>query len=248
MYYQNGQRVGTPVRRANGKTHIHRTARSYLVCNNARRRHQCDNKGRVRYEILEPAILNFLVEVFPRGLLAMPGDVSNDPLSILRNEMADLERRTELTIIQLDNAIANLQLVRSRSLSAKAAQLENEIDELNAHVEQVRLRIEVEENAPSSEDALASIGDLHASLTSTDEGERYSARVKTHQALRQLVKKMWCNRDGSVHMIVGNNALFLRVEADGEISNLTYLNVVYQGPDGQSDWHPDDDERMTGSD
>ncbi|WP_333605177.1 recombinase family protein [Novosphingobium sp.] len=204
MYYQNGQKVGTTVRRSNGKIHIHRTARSYLKCNNARRNHNCSNKTAIRYEVLVNAILDtFLSAVADDEFFK-----AKPAINRLREEIAEQERQKALKETQLNTVVENLVEAHSKALAHKAAQLETEVEELDAALSELRDKLKVEEGAASPEQVAEVVKNARAALESDDPEISYAARLKVHQVFQGLFSRITCFPDGETAAFVDGLAVW----------------------------------------
>jgi len=213
MYYQNGQKVGTPVRRSNGKSHIHRTARSYLKCNNARRNHNCSNKTAIRYEVL----LNAILDTFLSAVADDEFFKAKPAINRLREEIAEQERLKALKETQLNTVVENLVEAHSKALAHKAAQLEQDIEELGIALSESRDKLKVEQGAATPEQVAEVVKNARAALGSDDPEISYAARLKVHQVFQGLFSRITCFPDGETAAFVGELAVW-SFDKDGKMS------------------------------
>lgn len=204
MYYQNGQKIGTPVRRSSGKTHIHRTPRSYLKCNNARRNHNCSNKTAIRYEVLTNAILDTFLSAITDEEFFKTKPVINQ----LREALAEQQRQKDLKETQLGTVAENLMEAHSKILAHKAAQLETEIEEIDAKLAALGDELEMEEGAASPEQVAEIVKNAREALDSADPEVSYAARLKVHQVFQGLFSHMTCDPDGGTAIVISDMAVW----------------------------------------
>lgn len=242
MYYSSNMKAGRPTghkSKLDGRplNYICGTDRSYFKCNNARRNHQCDNKTNVRYEMLESEVLRTLMPLAMGQTLDKP----TDKQAALTSQIAEQERQIEVKQKQLENVMENLMSFASKALAQKAAQLEEEIEEHQQAIVPLRRNLERERGAARPDEYIEQLIASQAALSSTDADIRYGARVKTHQALTGLIKSMECDRDGNTHIVIGQDVLMFSIGPKGDWLGSQFLQEEIIGPDGERNWHPDEE-------
>ena len=211
-------------------TEVH--GRSYIRCGNAMRKHNCTNSKSHKYEVVEQATLDMLFEVAMNKTAFEP----NAAVSLLVTRVAEQERQIEVKRQQLSTLMDNLMAVHSKAMAQRVAEIEEALEADEVTLGELRIALAHEKGSSQPEENLNAIFAVRQALTSEDEEERYSARVKTQQSLKLLIDQMICQRDGSTHISLRNSSVHLIIEYDG-----TKRGIFYQGPDGEDDWHPDDD-------
>lgn len=242
MYYSKNISAGRPMNhksKLDGRTlsYISGTDRSYYKCNNARRNHQCDNKTSVRYETLEREVLRALMPLAMGNALNKPSDKQ----AALISQIAEQERQIEVRQKQLETVTANLMEFHSKALAQKASLLEDEIDAYQKGLVPLKRALEREQGTARPDEYVAQLVASQAALSSDDKDIRYGARVKTHQALTGLITSMKCDREGNTHIVIGQDAVIFSISPKGEWLGSAILQTETIGPDGERNWHPDDE-------
>lgn len=243
MYYSSQQKAG---RRTNHKSkldgrrldYLCKTDRSYMRCNSNRRGHTCTNNRNIRYETLEKGVLDTLFDYAMRNVAFQPSDA----VKALVESAAEHERLIDIKRRQLDTLSENLMTVFSKTIAAKVATLEQEIEQDEIKLGELQREVEVAKGSSRPEEALKSLASVREALTSEDADERYGARAQTHQSLRALISRMDCDPEGNTHTVIGENAFYLQFNAEGQcLGGQPLAGAVFQGPDGEPDWHPDEE-------
>lgn len=240
LHLQSQSKPGTIKRDTNKngtfRYSVQKTSRSYLHCKNATRRYGCKNRKMIRYECLEVGILDALFLLANRDTNFAP----DSKAAGLQSNIAEQERLIKIKQEQLETVTENLMTVVSKALAEKASQLENELEADRAAVDFTRHELSQEIGAARPEDNIEALLSGRADLNSEDEDIRQAVRGKTNLALRGLINAMECDENGETHVRVGNNALYLHFDTSGQCTGvLPGQNVVYAGPNGEIDWHPD---------
>lgn len=217
---------------------------SYLKCHNALNhvtdeatsQQRCQNRNWVRYEKLEQAVVQFAA-----GWLALHRQSApSADVEALEVEIADARRFLEDKQRQADNAAVSFTRTSSATMERLMLQLEAEVVEDQKAVQALEDRITTLRTRAPSPDFLNQIEEQRTALYSEDDEERSAARVAMKQTLRHLIKSMECDTERNTHVILGDNTLLLSFNNEGElIGNQPGQNIVYAGPNGEIDWHPD---------
>ncbi len=235
MYFESQQKVG---RRTGHKlldgtpsTYVAKTDRSYYRCNSARRGHTCTNKTRIRYETLERAVLDCMFDLAMKDSTFKPSDA----VARLSIAHAELERSISTKRVQMQRGSDNLLEVFSKSLAQRVAQLETEVEADEAQLASIKRDLEIERGALRPEEDASLLLAARDALNSDDADARYLARVQTHQSLTRLIDQMFCDTRGETHITLNNSDVYVHIAPDGRTSAM-----IHEGPDGQRDWHPDE--------
>ena len=140
---------------------------SYLRCNNWRRNHICGNRVSIRYEVLERAVLDYFGHEAVETVLRPNGREQT-----ARVEIAEHERIIGLKRGQLKNAIELLTDTPLKALAEKAAELEAEIDQLEAELQVQAQALEVLLGEGIPADNVAAIQSVLDAIESDDADAR----------------------------------------------------------------------------
>lgn len=217
MNMKPGIRTGDKVKNRPGLCNI---PRSYLKCVNAVRRvtgddgkRVCTNTKGVRYERLEPAILDQIMTV------ALDNDRFNaNEVSATRVALAEAERDLEHTkeaIVQINLALEEKYLP---SLVATLAKLEAKLEEATAKAIGLSKALMREDGTQPSSAFLARIKQTREAMTSEDHDTRRDARTMVHDSLKQVVTDLLCDSDGNSLVIVAHGLAAFRVADDGTVT------------------------------
>jgi DNA invertase Pin-like site-specific DNA recombinase len=241
MYFQSQQKAGRRIKhtKKDGSKgeHVCRTDRSYLQCNNNRRGLACPNNGKVRYEYLEQNILDALLT----NALDSRSFAAPDRVATIRNAIAEHERGIENKRLQLRNVVDSLAVRFSAAVANKAADLEEEISEAEELVSELRTSLRREMGEATPNEHLERVLQVRNSLDHADPKLRYAARLKVHHALRGLIDAMECTPDGTTMIVAAKGSIGFTFDAKGRCTDMSAQNAVYRGPDGEPDWHPDEE-------
>ena len=240
---QNGiSRPGTVVvnKNKNGTTrsHVIKTQRSYLKCTNALRGMGCTNKRGFRYEPLEAGIIDVVVHWMTQQRDFTP----NSRIGQLITSLAEQERQVRIKEAKLAQTVENLTEVFSKALAQSASDLEMKIEADREQIERTQRELEIARGTASPEESVAVLTATKNDLNSEDQQVAYAARVKANQSLRRVVKHMDGDESGHINVLTIND-LYLRFNPEGECVEATPAadaNVIYTGPNGEIDWHPDE--------
>ena len=235
MYHQSQQKAGRKTNhksKLDGRTleYLSKTNRSYLRCNSNRRGHACSNNKTIRYEVLEKSILDAMFDLAMKDAAFKPSDAQQ----ALADQIAERQRLIDIKRHQIETLTENLMTVFSKSIAQKIAEIEAEVEQDETALVELRREAEVARGSTKPEEALTTLLDMRGALTSEEEDERYIARAQTHQSLKQLIEQMVCDTLGETHITLRNSDTYIHINAEGRSAAL-----VYQGPDGEEDWNPD---------
>jgi hypothetical protein len=217
MYHQSQQRAGRPTNhrsKADNRklTYVSKVDRSYLMCNNNRRSHECGNDARFRYEHLEPAILDAVLNVvIDDKRFSMP-----DHVAALTANVAELARLIEGKRHNLDAIVESLGEHFIKALAAKAQQMEAEIEVDERRLADMSAELRRESGAGSPQEQLQRVREVRASITADDPDVRYAARSRVKQALSQLIR-INCDAEGVATVHVAAGLMAWRFDAQGQL-------------------------------
>ena len=155
-----------------------------LLCDRARRKHECDNSTVLNYDLVEATVLN---ELLPRLVERRPNNSSTSNLS---ERIAELARARDADEKRLANLIDLLADGGSKAILARVSALEVAIAEQNAVIETATQTLAMENSKPSSGDDLLAIESLRAELTCEDDEVRTYARGRVNMVLRRLIGRI----------------------------------------------------------
>lgn len=216
LNYKPGIRVGDRIKDRPGVCIIPRT---YLKCVNTVRRvtdaqgkRLCHNGKGVRYERLEPAVLDQIMT------LALDNDRYNaDEVSATRVAMAEAERELEHTREAIDNINKALEESFLPSLVATLTRLEAKLVEVTAKTMALSKAQMREDGAQPSSAFLARIKATRAAMGDPDHDTRRDARTMVHDSLKEVVSDMLCDSAGSTLVIIAHGLAAFRVANDGAV-------------------------------
>jgi hypothetical protein len=201
-----------------GNTAINSPA-SYLRCTNNLRRvtrddgsRICTNRKTVRYERLEPAVLDTIMTV------ALDNDRYNvSEISKTRIALAESERQLEHHRGSLENIKANLKLKVSATLMDMLVEIEDKITATQAERDALRAGLHGENGAQPSVEFLGRIAQTRAAMSHPDHDTRRDARTMVHDSLCAVVTDLRCDREANTVVVVANGLAAFRVNNVGEI-------------------------------
>lgn len=223
MGMKPGRRVGwvdkRPTLIGNPGTTTVATPMSYLRCTNARRRVTddkgkllCTNKKGIRYERLEPAVLDQIMTV------ALDNDRYNiTEISATRTAMAETERDLAHQKEQLETIKANLKLKQSLTLIDMADELVQQIAETTSKAMALSKALTREDGAQPSSAFLARIKATREAMNDPDNDTRRDARTMVHDSLKEVVSDMLCDSDANVMVIIAHGLAAFRVTDTGAV-------------------------------
>ena len=216
MYYQSQQKAGRPTNhksKLDGRKlqYLAGTDRSYLICNNGRRNHQCKNKLGFRYEKLEPAILDAVISV----VLDDKRFSLTDQTAALAANVAELERQIEGKRHNLDQIVETLSEMFIKALAIKAQEIERDIEQDEERLAEMANQLRRETGAATPTEHLDRVREIRGSLDSEDKDARYGARVRVKQALSHLIRIV-CGIDGIATVQVANGLMAWQFDRTGE--------------------------------
>jgi DNA invertase Pin-like site-specific DNA recombinase len=217
---------------------------SYLKCHNAlnhvwdeeRNAPRCVNRNWVRYEKLEKAVVEFAAGWLAQNRQGAPSAA----ISEIEVQIAEARRFLEDKQKQAENAATSFVRTNSATMERLMLQLEVEVADLQKDMASLERTLIVMRSATPSSDFLEQIDDQRRALASQDDDERNRARVAMKQTLNGLIRSMECDMDRNTHIVIGENAMRLSYDNEGELIGSDYgQGTVYLGPNGEVDWHPD---------
>lgn len=201
-----------------GNTAINSPA-SYLRCTNNLRRvtredgtRVCLNSKTVRYERLEPAVLDKIMTV------ALDNDRYNvSEISQTRIALAEAERQLGHHREALENIKANLKLKVSSTLMDMLVEIEDKIASTIVERDALRSGLNRESGTEPSVEFLARIAQTRAAMSDPDHDTRRDARTMVHDSLSAVLTDMRCDMEKNTVVIVANGLAAFRVNDAGEI-------------------------------
>lgn len=217
---------------------------SYLKCDNALNRvhdedagrPRCSNRNWIRYEKIERAVVEFASGWLAQNQLGAPtADITEVEIQV-----AEARRFLEDKQAQAANAAESFVRTASPTMERLMLQLEAEVAEQSKEITALELRLMSLRSSSPSPDFLAIIEQQQASVFSEDDETRKAARVAMKQTLNSLIRSMECDTERNIHIVIGDNALLLSFNQEGElIGNEPGQGTTFLGPNGEIDWHPD---------
>lgn len=201
-----------------GRTAIN-SAASYLRCVNSLRRvthadgsRICMNGKTVRYERLEPAVLDKIMTV------ALDNDRYNvSEVSQTRIALAEAERQLGHHRESLENIKENLKLKVSSTLMDMLIEIEAKIEATQAERDGLLSALNREGGTKPSTEFLARIAQTRAAMSDPDHDTRRDARTMVHDSLCAVVTDMRCDKDANTMVIIANGLAAFRVNNAGEV-------------------------------
>ena len=216
---------------------------SYLKCHNALNRVwdeednrlRCENRTAIRYEKLERAVVEFASGWLALHRHAAP---SADALA-LEVEIADARRFLEDKQKQAETAAASFVRTSSPTMERLMLQLEAEVADDQKAIRALEEQLVSARTQAPSPDFLAAIEDQRRLLNSDDEEERNRTRVAMKQTLGRIIRSMHCTQGRHTMIVLGDDAVGLVFDNEGELVQNVVLQSTVHGPNGEIDWHPD---------
>lgn len=236
MAYGGTRKAGQVINGTSGSrkpiTFITKTDHSFLQCDNARRsvtadgKRVCLNISKVRYQYLEPAVLDNLLHL----ALDQSHFAQADKVALLRSELAEHERQLEGKEARLHNLVDTLGRTGSRAVESQMLELEAEVEADKARTEALQASLTREQGHVSPEEHLKRVHEIRASLNATDPEVKLEARVRVAQALRGIITHMTCYPDKRTY--VHGLLTSFKVDAKGNVSG---VSVFKQAADNRDD-------------
>jgi DNA invertase Pin-like site-specific DNA recombinase len=223
MGMKPGRRVGwvdkRPTLIGNAGAATVKTPMSYLRCNNARRRVTnaagkllCVNKKGIRYERLEPAILDQIMTI------ALDNDRYNvTEISATRSAMAENDRDLEHIKEGIANIAKSLQVAFLPSLVTTLANLEARLVEATSKAMSLSKALTREDGALPSSAFLARIKATREAMNDPDHETRRDARTMVHDSLKEVISDLLCDSDGSALIVIAHGLAAFRVTDSGKV-------------------------------
>jgi hypothetical protein len=216
MYFQSQQKAGRPTNhksKVDGRklSYVSGVNRSYLRCNNNRRKHECENNKTFRYESLEPAILDAVLAVaIDDKKFTVP-----DHVAAMAANAAEAERLLQSKRQNLQSIVDTLGEHFIRALAVKAAEIEAEIDVEEGKLREMQDELSRQRGGANPIEHLARVREVKDSINSEDKEARYSARVRVKQALAFLTRSTFA-ADGVVTVMLQNGMMAWRFDQRGQ--------------------------------
>lgn len=217
MYFVSQQKAGRPTNhksKVDGRklSYTASTSRSYLRCNNNRRKHECTNSKTFRYEKLEPAVLDAVLAVaIDDKKFTVP-----DHVAALSANVAEMERLIEGKKHNLQAIVDSLAEHFIRALAVKAAEIEAELEVDERTLAEARDELSRQRGSANPDEHLQRVLEVKNSINSPDKEARYSARVRVKQALAFLTR-MECSADGIATVMLQNGMMAWRFDQQGNM-------------------------------
>jgi len=216
MYFQSQQKAGRltnhKLKDGSKSTYVSGGNRSYLRCNNNRRKHDCQNSKTFRYEALEPAILDAVLNVaIDDKKFTVP-----DHVAALSANVAEAERLLDGKRENLKSIVDTLGEHFIRALAVKAAEIEAEIDVEEAKLRELKDELSRQQGSANPHEHLARVREVKDSINSEDKDARYSARVRVKQALAFLTRSTF-DDEGIATVMLKNGMMAWRFDQRGNM-------------------------------
>lgn len=224
MYVKPRRRVGAIQTRKNGDGNrvpkVQTTDATYLQCRNALQRvhdgdgnRVCTNHKTVRYEYIEPTILN---QVFA---LAMTDERYNvAALSQTRIALAEIERQIDAKTEQAQNLAKNLQFGVSKTLSGQLNALEAEIEDQMSKRDELRRALTREGGAAPTAEMIARVREAREAMVSKDDAIRREARIRASDALKAIVTSIQCDERAYSVVTIAHGLAAFEIDGKGRIT------------------------------
>ncbi|SEM41174.1 Recombinase [Sphingomonas gellani] len=161
-----------------------------MRCDRARRKHHCDNGTILSYDVIEATVLN---EMLPQ---LVDRQLEDKHHAAARERVAEAERQKDVTQARLNNLIEALEEGGSKTVMARIATLEAEVEQQTALVEEAQRAIAIQQSLPSYYDDATLIELVKDELNSEWDEVRSYARGKANMALRRLIKRILITNTG----------------------------------------------------
>ena len=162
-----------------------------LVCDAYRRKHDCDNKQRIYYRIVEKAVLDTVLSI------AVEDDAETAQQMQAKENVAAIERDMAHKTQQMNNLVEALAEGGAKVIVNKVASLETEIEQLEVELKRAKDHLLIVSASPQRSDDAEFIRSLRDELTSEDPDVRFYARTKTNAALKRIIEEIIICPDGT---------------------------------------------------
>lgn len=190
-----------------------------LRCDRARRKHSCDNRAVIDYDVVERTVLD---ELLPR-LVNKP--IEDRTIVALREKISEQARRMEANQNRLKNLVNAVEEGSSKAIVQRIGALEAELEKQASEIENLQRQLNVELSKPSTTDDLALIGSLRAELTSEDAGVRTYARGRVNMTLRRLLHRIALHPNDTFSIWPNENTWWLFDERGAMLEGEQILRV-----------------------
>ncbi|WBY16610.1 recombinase family protein [Erythrobacteraceae bacterium WH01K] len=199
-----------------------RQSESYLVCDNANRGRGCENNTKVRYEFLEPLVLDNFLHMATRGKL----DDRQSALVKLRKETAEAQREFDDYDARLTNLVDSLSRTGSEAVEEAISSLEVKRNNCKQRLQELTERLALQSSEATPKEHAQAVAALRSSI------DEFETRVKVNSIFRQTITSMACfvNRDTA---ILGFGAL-LTIQSDGSVGGEYFAEL--DGGENAKDW------------
>lgn len=234
--------------KGSGRKYPAREDITYLYCFNAWNKvsveetgePKCTNTAKIRYEPLERTIVDTIA-----GYAASNPTAADDKrLRELQVEMAELRRQQEGKQTQADNLARSFAESGSPMMERLALEADAEARELLKTMDAKAKQLDAayaDVEADPSQAWFQRINEIKEQLYSDDEQLRKDARVRMKQFMPKVLSHVSCDRNKETHIILGNNAVGMFIGPQGEVLASGILQEEIIGPDGERNWHPDEE-------
>lgn len=226
---------------------------TYLGCFNAWNRVtdestgklRCTQREKVRYEPLERSLVHAVAGYAAKS----SNDADPENIRKLEIELADARRLREGRQQHADNLARSFAESGSPMMERLALEAEAGVAEHIKRIAALEKKLDAErsqlgDGEPDEQAWFRAINELKASIYSDDDETRKAARVKMKQFLRRFLSSVVIDGNKETHVAIGDDAMFLRFDANGQQAGWALgPNAQIEGPNGEPDWHPDDEDR-----
>jgi hypothetical protein len=217
---------------------------SYLKCHNALNRVydeasnqlRCTNTDWIRYEKLEAAVLDLALHY----AAAQGGDHDGAVASELEVEIAEAHRHLDDKVRRAATLADSFSRTASPSIERLLITLEGEMATDRDDIEALDLKLQRERASRPAPDHFQHVDEIRASIISADPEQRAAARVSMKQTLRSVVTNMTCLENRLTGVTFANSVRVVFDNEGNQVADRYTSNVIFTGPDGEIDWHPDE--------
>lgn len=255
MFQQMTVRKGNlrPDKHRSGKKYPARQNISYVTCFNAWNKVmdeeagklKCEERQNIRYEPFERSMVEIVA-----GFAASQADHSNPKrVRELEIELADARRQKEGRQQHADNLARSFAESGSPMMERLALEAETGVVEWTKRIAALEKQLDAERASTGEIDALAGeqawfkdMEQIRTDIFDDDDDVRKPARIRMKQFLARSGARVVFLPGKTAVMAIGNDGMRFFFDKDGKCDGAEPgVNVIYAGPDGQLDWHPDDE-------
>jgi len=187
---------------------------AYLACRNARYG-SCDNKTKVRCDLVEAGVMDFMLHM---ALDSTHFVAVNDIAPVTARLAVARKRHDDLQHEQANLIRALRTLSTSEALLNELAQIERDVAANRAEIEDAERALEKAQGMVSPADHLKRVRDVRGAIASDGKEEREQARRMVQQAFAGVISSMLAKVDGSIVVALGGGVAMFRIANGGQIS------------------------------